>query len=44
MIEEVKKMDIIKKADLNPRYFEEVKDIKSKCQSWQDYNTRYLFS
>ena len=44
MIKEVIKMDIIKKADLNPRYFEEVKDIKRKCQSWQDYNTRYLFS
>jgi hypothetical protein len=37
-------MDIIKKADLNPRYFEEVKDLKSICHSWQDFNKRYLFS
>ena len=37
-------MDIKKKADLNPRYFEEVKGLKRKCQSWQDYNTRYLLS
>ena len=37
-------MDIRQKADLNPQYFEEVKVLKRKCQSWQDYNTRYLFS
>ena len=37
-------MDIIKKAELNVKYFEEVKDIKSICRSRQDFNKRYLFS
>jgi hypothetical protein len=37
-------MDLIKKADLNSKYFEEVKDIKCICRTWQDFNKRYLFS
>ncbi len=37
-------MDIIRKVELNPRYFEEVKEIKRNSKHWQDLNPRYLFS
>ena len=37
-------MDIIRKLELNPMYFEEVKEIKRNYKNWQDHNPRYLFS
>jgi len=36
-------MDIIKKAELNPKYFAEVKDLKCVCQPWQDFNRKDIF-
>jgi len=37
-------MGIIKKAELNTKYFEEIKDIKCICRSWPDFNKIYLYS
>ena len=36
-------MYIIRKVELNPNYFEEVKEIKRNNKHWQDLNTCYLF-